>query len=158
MRVGWGFDAHRFGDIGTTLLGGVVADAGRGVDATSDGDVIAHAVADALLGAAAMGDLGEFFPSHDSRWQGADSMVILGEVVARVAGAGYRVGSVDVTVIAQTVRVAPIRGQIRRSLAGVLGVAVDAVSVKATTTDGLGFLGHDEGLAAAAVVVLSPVT
>ena len=155
MRVGWGFDAHRFGGSGATLLGGVIADAGRGVEATSDGDVLAHAVADALVGAAALGDLGLLFPSHDPRWQGADSMALLGEVVALVGAAGYRVGSIDVTVIAEKVRVAPHREEIRRNLASVLGIGITAVSVKATTTDGLGFLGRGEGLAAMAVVVLS---
>jgi 2-C-methyl-D-erythritol 2,4-cyclodiphosphate synthase len=155
MRVGWGFDSHRFGGSGPTLLGGVIADAGRGVEATSDGDVIAHAVADSLLGAAALGDLGDFFPSGDPRWKGADSMALLAEVVTRVVAAGYRVASIDVTVIAEAVRVSPHRGEIRRRLAAVLGVDIDAVSLKATTTDGLGFLGRDEGLAAAAVVVLS---
>jgi 2-C-methyl-D-erythritol 2,4-cyclodiphosphate synthase len=155
MRVGWGCDAHRFGGSGPTLLGGVVVDPGRGVEATSDGDVLAHAVADALLGAAALGDLGALFPSADPQWQGADSMALLAEVVARVTGAGYRVTSLDVTVIAERVRVAPYREAIRARLAGVLGVEAAAVSVKGTTTDGLGFLGRDEGLAAVAVAVLA---
>lgn len=156
MRVGWGCDAHRFGGAGPTLLGGVVADGTRGVEATSDGDVLAHAVADALLGAAALGDLGALFPSDDPRWQGADSMSLLAEVVARVAAGGYRVASLDATVIAQEVRVAPYREEIRRRLAAVLETDIAAVSVKATTTDGMGFLGRDEGLAAVALVVLEP--
>jgi len=155
MRVGWGCDAHRFGGPGRTLLGGVVADGARGVEATSDGDVLAHAVADALLGAAALGDLGTLFPSHDPRWHRADSMSLLAEVVARVAAAGYRVASLDATVIAEEVRVAPHREAIRGGLAVALEIDVAAVSVKATTTDGLGFLGRDEGLAAVAVVVLA---
>lgn len=154
MRVGWGFDAHRFGGAGRTLLGGVVADRARGVEATSDGDVLAHAVADALLGAAALGDLGALFPSGDPRWRGADSMGLLAEVVSRVMAAGYRVTSLDATVIAQEVRVAPHREAIRERLAAVLETDAVAVSVKATTTDGLGFLGRDEGLAAMAIVVL----
>ncbi|MFH1330962.1 MAG: 2-C-methyl-D-erythritol 2,4-cyclodiphosphate synthase [Actinomycetota bacterium] len=155
MRVGWGIDAHRFGGPGPTLLGGVVADDLRGVEATSDGDVLAHAAADALLGAAALGDLGSLFPSDDPRWAGADSMTLLAEVVARVAAAGYRVSSLDATVIAERVRVAPHREAIRCRLAGVLGVGAGAVSVKATSTDGLGFLGRDEGLAAVVVAVLA---
>jgi 2-C-methyl-D-erythritol 2,4-cyclodiphosphate synthase len=154
MRVGWGADAHRFGGPGRTLLGGVEVDAARGVEATSDGDVLAHAAADALLGAAALGDLGALFPSGDARWRGADSMSLLAEVVARVEAAGYRVGSLDATVIAERVRVAPHRDAIRARLAAVFGVEAGAVSVKATTTDGLGFLGRDEGLAAVVVAVL----
>lgn len=157
MRVGWGYDAHRFGGPGRTLLGGVVADDARGVEATSDGDVLAHAVADALLGAAALGDLGALFPSSDPRWQRADSMVLLAEVMARVAAAGYRVSSVDATVIAERVRVSPHREAIRARLAAVLQVDAAAVSVKATSTDGLGFVGRDEGLAAVAVAVLEPI-
>jgi 2-C-methyl-D-erythritol 2,4-cyclodiphosphate synthase len=152
--VGWGFDAHRFGGSGRTLLGGVEVDAVRGVEATSDGDVLAHATADALLGAAALGDLGALFPSSDARWRGADSMSLLSEVVARVAAAGFRVSSLDATVIAERVRVAPHRDAIRARLAAVLGAEAGAVSVKATTTDGLGFLGRDEGLAAVVVAVL----
>ena len=155
MRVGWGCDAHRFGGAGRTLLGGVVADDTRGVEATSDGDVLAHAAADALLGAAALGDLGGLFPSSDPRWQRADSMALLAEVMARVAAAGYRVSSLDATVIAERVRVSPCREAIRARLAAVLQVDAAAVSVKATSTDGLGFLGRDEGLAAVVVVVLA---
>ncbi|MCJ7726739.1 MAG: 2-C-methyl-D-erythritol 2,4-cyclodiphosphate synthase [Acidimicrobiia bacterium] len=154
VRVGWGFDAHRFASSGSVRMAGVVADDSRGMEATSDGDVPAHAVADALLGAAALGDLGSLFPSADPAWEGADSMELLDEVVMRVMAAGYRVVSIDLTVIAQTVRVSPHRDEIRGALADRLGVEVSAVSVKATTTDGMGFLGADEGLAAVAVAVL----
>ena len=154
VRVGWGFDAHRFSHAGPVLLCGVVADDERGVEATSDGDVPAHAVADALLGATALGDLGGMFPSDDPGSRGADSMQLLAEVNARVAEAGYRPASLDVTVIAQSVRVAPHREAIRTALADCLGIEREAVSVKATTTDGMGFLGADEGLAAVAVAVL----
>jgi len=156
MRVGWGADAHRFGGPGPTRLGGVVVDEGRGVVATSDGDVVAHAAADALLGAAALGDLGSLFPSEEPRWRGADSMALLAEVVARVRAAGLGVASLDATVVAERVRVAPHREAIRRGLAAVLGLEPGAVSVKATSTDGLGFLGRDEGLAAVVVAVLEP--
>ena len=155
MRVGWGTDAHRFGGPGPIRLGGVVVDEARGVDATSDGDVLAHAAADALLGAAALGDLGALFPSSDPRWQGADSMALLAVAVGRLQAAGYRVSSLDATVIAETVRVSPHREAIRRRLAEVLGVEMERVSVKATSTDGLGFLGRDEGLAAVVVAVLA---
>ena len=153
-RVGWGFDAHRFSESGRVLMAGVVADESRGIEATSDGDVPCHAVADSLLGAAALGDLGSLFPSDDLAWVDADSMGLLDEVVSRVIAAGYRVVSLDLTIIAQTVRVAPIRESLRAALAERLGVGPEAVSVKATTTDGMGFLGADEGLAAVAVAVL----
>ena len=154
VRIGWGFDAHRFSADGRVLLVGIVADDSRGVDATSDGDVPAHAVADALLGAAALGDLGVLFPSDDPAWEGADSMALLDEVMLRVMAAGYRVTSVDVTVIAQSVRVAPYREAMRITLSEHLGVETERVSVKATTTDGMGLLGADEGLAAVAVAVI----
>jgi 2-C-methyl-D-erythritol 2,4-cyclodiphosphate synthase len=154
MRVGWGLDAHRFSAAGRVLLAGVTADESRGVEATSDGDVLAHAVADAVLGAAALGDLGERFPSGHPASEGADSMELLSEVVALAAAAGFRVASVDVTVVAESVRIAPIRERIRRALAACLDVAPEAVSVKATTTDGMGWIGSGEGLAVAAVAVL----
>jgi len=152
VRIGWGFDAHRFSADGRVVLAGIVADDSRGVDATSDGDVPVHAVADAVLGAAALGDLGALFPSDDPAWIGADSMALLDEVMLRVMAAGYRVASVDVTVIAQSVRVSPHREAMRISER--LGVDVSSVSVKATTTDGMGLPGADEGLAAVAVAVL----
>lgn len=154
MRVGWGFDAHRFKGSGVVVMAGVVVDDARGVAATSDGDVPAHAVADALLGAAALGDLGALFPSDDPAWTDADSMEMVDDVMLRVMAAGYRVASIDLTIIAQTVRVAPHREAIRTALSLRLGIDLSSVSVKATTTDGMGFLGTDEGLAAVAVVVL----
>jgi len=134
------------------LLAGVPADQDRGLLGTSDADVVAHAVADALLGAAALGDLGSLFPSSDPRWSGADSMVLLGTVLERFAAQGLHIAHLDVTVVAQTVLVAPIREDIRIALGGVLEIDLGSVSVKATTTDGLGFLGDDEGVAAVAVV------
>lgn len=154
MRTGWGFDAHRFLPTGRVLVAGVEVAADRGVSATSDGDVAAHAVADALLGAAALGDLGELFPPGDSRYAGADSMALLADVVERVAAVGFVPAAVDVTVLAESVRIAPHREAIRTSLAAVLGIPTVAVSCKATTTDGMGFIGRDEGIAAVAVVTL----
>jgi 2-C-methyl-D-erythritol 2,4-cyclodiphosphate synthase len=154
MRVGNGFDAHRFSSTGSIIIGGVVVDGTRGVVATSDGDVLAHAVADALLGAAAVGDLGDLFPSSDPVWADADSMTLLSTVVRRLDGLGYRVASVDVTVIAESVRISPHRAAIRANLAAVLDVPGDAVSVKATTTDGMGFLGRNEGIAALATACM----
>lgn len=150
--TGWAVDVHRFGSGPPVLLAGVVADSRRGLLGTSDADVVAHAVADAMLGAVSLGDLGSFFPSDDPRWDDADSMVLLADVVHRCAGAGLSVHHVDVTVIAQTVRIAPIRERMRTRLAETLGIRIGAVSVKATTTDGLGFLGRDEGVAAIAAI------
>ena len=154
MRVGWGFDAHRFGGPGPLRLAGVVVDRARGLEGTSDADVVAHAVADALLGGAALGDLGTYFPSSDARWEGADSMELLRLVVERIGEAGFETASVDVTVIAETLRIASHREELRKSLAGALGLEAEAVSVKATSTDGLGMIGRDEGMAAVAVAVL----
>jgi len=154
MRVGWGFDAHRFGGRGPVLLAGVVVASDRGVVATSDGDVLAHAVADAVLGAAALGDLGVFFPSDDARLQNANSMDVLRTAVAAAGEAGWKAISIDATVVAEKVRVAPHRTAMRAALAAAMGLALSAVSVKATSTDGLGFIGRDEGLAAVCVAVL----
>jgi 2-C-methyl-D-erythritol 2,4-cyclodiphosphate synthase len=140
------------------VLAGIVADPDRGLLATSDGDVAAHALADALLGAAALADLGELFPSSDPRWEGADSMSLLAEVVRLAREQGWVSAHVDLTVVAQSVRVAPHRAAMRRSLAEVLGVAEEVVSVKATTTDHMGSIGRDEGVAAVAVVTVVPAT
>ena len=152
MKIGWGFDVHRFGGDPPVLFAGVHADSDRGLVGTSDADVVAHAVADALLGAAALGDVGGLFPSSDPRWSGADSMDLLRIVVDRFSARDLTVSHLDVTIIAQSVLVAPIREDIQAALGNVLGIDVGGVSVKATTTDGLGFLGRDEGVAAVAVV------
>ena len=140
------------------VLCGVVAAHDRGLVATSDGDVALHAVADALLGAAALGDLGMHFPSTDPAWQGVSSSDILRHVVSLVHGAGYSPGNVDVTVVAQSVPIAPHREAMRAALAEYLGIAHDLVSVKATTTDGLGFTGRDEGIAVFAVATVQPLS
>lgn len=150
MRVSWGFDAHRFGGDPPVLLAGVPVDSDRGVLATSDGDLVAHAVGDALLGAAGLDDLGAHFPSSDPRWEGADSMDLLARVVAMCSD--IDIHYVDVTVIAQDVRVAPHRIAIRDAVARVLGISAELISVKATTTDGMGGIGAGEGIAATAVV------
>lgn len=154
MRVGLGFDAHRSGGDGPVTLAGVVVSSERGLLGTSDADVAAHAVADALLGAAALGDLGTHFPSSDSRWEGANSMDLLKRVVTMLTEAGHRPGNVDLTIVSQSVRVAPHRATMRTNLAAVLAIDVDAVSVKATTTDHLGAIGRDEGVAAMAIAGL----
>jgi 2-C-methyl-D-erythritol 2,4-cyclodiphosphate synthase len=155
MRVGLGFDAHRFGGEGPIVLGGVVFATDRGLEGTSDADVASHAVADALLGAAALGDLGAHFPASDERWNGADSMALLERVVALLADAGQQPSNVDVTVVAQSVRISPHREEMRHRLADVLAIDISAVSVKATTTDHLGAIGRDEGIAALAVATIT---
>jgi 2-C-methyl-D-erythritol 2,4-cyclodiphosphate synthase len=156
-RVGWGFDAHRLDGNPPLKLGGVVVSDSTGVSATSDGDVLAHAVTDALLGACVLGDLGTHFPSDHPASVDADSMELLQRIVAMATGAGWQASHVDVTVVAETVRVSHHRDEITANLAGVLGLDVTGVSVKATTTDGLGFIGRGEGIAAVAVVTVEPV-
>jgi 2-C-methyl-D-erythritol 2,4-cyclodiphosphate synthase len=152
MRVGWGVDVHPLGGDPPVILGGVVVDETRGVHATSDGDVAAHAVCDALLGAACLGDLGQHFPSSDARWQGVSSLDLLRRVVVMAGDVGVLTDFVDVTVVAEAVMVSPHRQAIRDGLAAAIGIDVSAVSVKATTTDGLGLVGRGEGIAAMAVV------
>lgn len=155
MRVGIGFDAHRFDmDPRPLVLGGVTVDQTRGLAATSDGDVVAHAITDAVLGAAGLGDMGDHFPSNDPRWELANSLEMLRAAVSAVATLGYRPHSVDVTVVAESVRVSPFRTEMREALASSLGLSIDNVSVKATSTDGMGSIGADEGMAALAVAVL----
>jgi 2-C-methyl-D-erythritol 2,4-cyclodiphosphate synthase len=151
-RVGIGFDVHAFNSTPPIVLGGVVVDTERGVDATSDGDVVCHAVTDAVLGAANLGDMGMHFPSSDSRWHGADSTEMLRESVRMAADKSLSVLAVDVTVISQSVRIGPFRDAIRAGLAAAVGLDAERVSVKATTTDSIGALGRDEGIAAMAVV------
>lgn len=153
-RVGQGFDVHRLEPGEGVVLGGVRIACPYQVVAHSDGDVLIHALCDALLGAAALGDIGRFFPDSDPRYKGVDSRVLLREVVARVAAAGWQVGNVDLTLIAQVPRVAPHAAKMRQALAADLGVADSAVSVKATTSEGLGFTGRVEGIAAQAIAML----
>lgn len=155
IRVGWGYDAHRFEGPGPLILAGVTVDQSRGVAATSDGDVVAHAVVDAILGAAGLGDIGQHFPSDDPRWRDADSMAMVRQAAMSAHEAGWYMAGCDVTVVAETVRIAPHRQAMREALADQLAVVEpDSVSVKASTTDGLGFIGRDEGLAVTALVVL----
>ena len=153
-RVGFGYDAHRFGGDGPVVLAGVSIDHEMGVIGTSDADVASHAVCDALLGAGALGDLGEFFPSDDKRWQGAQSTGFVSTCARMVREAGFEIRNVDITIIAQSVRVSPYRRAMRENLASALSVPLSCVSVKATTTDRLGWIGSGEGLAAHAVAVL----
>jgi 2-C-methyl-D-erythritol 2,4-cyclodiphosphate synthase len=154
MRIGWGFDAHRFGGAGPIVLAGVVVDPTRGIEATSDGDVVAHAVADALLGALALGDIGVHFPSSDPEMEGMDSMELLAKVVRIVEDRGSLVGNIDVTVIAQSVRIGPHREEMRDRLAAIVRIDRSSISVKATTTDEMGSIGRDEGIAVTAAVTV----
>jgi len=156
VRIGHGFDVHRLEPGNGVVLGGVAIACPYRVVAHSDGDVLIHALCDALLGAAALGDLGRWFPDTDARWRGVDSRALLREVVRKLAAAGWRAGNVDLTLIAQVPRVAPHVAKMRQVLASDLGVGVgaDAVSVKATTSEGLGFTGRREGIAAHAVALL----
>ena len=153
-RVGHGFDVHRLEPGDGVVLGGVRIPCGYRVIAHSDGDVLIHALCDALLGAAALGDIGHLFPDTDAQYRGADSRGLLREVVRQLAAAGWRVGNVDLTLIAQVPRVAPHVAAMRRHLAGDLGLAEDAVGIKATTSEGLGYTGRREGIAAHAVALL----
>ncbi|TFH84997.1 2-C-methyl-D-erythritol 2,4-cyclodiphosphate synthase [Billgrantia azerbaijanica] len=154
FRIGHGFDVHRFGDGDHLMIGGVAIPFAHGFVAHSDGDVLLHAVCDALLGACALGDIGHHFPDTDPAWAGADSRALLRRVVARVGEAGYRVGNLDATVIAQAPKLAPHLAAMVEYLAADLGVSRDAVNVKATTSERLGFTGRGEGIAAEAVVLL----
>jgi 2-C-methyl-D-erythritol 2,4-cyclodiphosphate synthase len=155
FRVGTGFDAHRLVAGRPLVLGGVEVPSERGLEGHSDGDCLLHALCDALLGAAAAGDMGRHFPSGDPRWKGASSSLFLDEVVRIVAGLGYEVVNVDVTLIAQAPVLAPHLDRMRRTVGDRLGVAPDAVSIKAKSTDRLGALGREEGIAAQAIALLS---
>ena len=154
MRIGHGYDVHRLTEGRDLILGGVKIEHSLGLLGHSDADVLLHAVSDALLGAAALGDIGKHFPDTDPRYAGADSRVLLREVVRLIGEAGYRVGNVDATVLAQRPKLAPHIQKMRENIAADLGVEVGRVSVKATTEEHLGFTGREEGIAAHAVCLL----
>ena len=154
MRIGHGFDVHAFGPGDVVHVGGVAIPHDHGVVAHSDGDVALHALCDALLGAAGLGDIGGMFPDTDAKWKGADSRALLRAVVERLAGQGLRAANADVTIIAQAPRMAAHIPQMRERIAADLGIATARVNVKATTTERLGYIGRSEGLAAHAVVLL----
>ena len=157
MRIGHGYDVHRLVSGRALILGGVTIPYEKGLDGHSDADVLAHAVMDALLGAAAMGDIGKLFPDNDDRYLGADSMELLREVSRRLEGAGYRLGNLDATVIAQRPKLAPYIDAMRARIADALGADISAVSVKATTEEHLGFTGDGSGIAAHAVCLIEPL-
>ena len=157
MRIGHGYDVHRLVEGRSLILGGVRIPFEKGLDGHSDADVLTHAVMDALLGAAAMGDIGKLFPDTDDRYLGADSIALLREVDRRLTEAGYRLGNLDVTVIAQRPKLAPYINQMRQNLAAALHTELQNVSVKATTEEHLGFTGSGEGIAAHADCLLEPL-
>ena len=154
MRIGSGVDVHSFGPGDHVMLGGVRVPHSRGVIAHSDGDVVLHALCDALLGAAGLGDIGQHFRDTDPRWKGADSRRFIVGAMEMLRARKLRVGNADVTVLAEAPKVGPVREQIRSQVAELLGVPADRVNIKATTTEKLGFLGRAEGIAAQAVVLL----
>jgi 2-C-methyl-D-erythritol 2,4-cyclodiphosphate synthase len=154
LRVGTGLDAHRFSDDVPLVLGGVDFPGERGLAGHSDGDVLAHALIDAVLGAAGRGDIGELFPSGDPQWLDASSLRLLQRAYEVVKNAGYELVNADCVLVGEEPRVAPLRDAMRARLAGAMGVSPDRIAVRATTTDGLGFTGRREGLAAHAVALL----
>jgi 2-C-methyl-D-erythritol 2,4-cyclodiphosphate synthase len=154
MRIGLGIDVHAFGPGDFVMLGGVRVPHSHGVVAHSDGDVVLHALCDALLGAAGLGDIGQHFRDTDPQWKGADSRSFVRSVMNMLLIRKLRVSNADITVIAEAPKVGPVRDQIRRQVAELLEVAEDQVNVKATTTERLGYLGRREGIAAEAVVLL----
>ena len=155
LRIGHGYDVHRLVAERPLILGGVAIPYERGLLGHSDADVLAHAVMDALLGAAALGDIGGMFPDSDDRWRGADSLRLLEQVTARLAESGWAIGNVDATVLAQAPKLAPHIPEMRRRLAAAMGIDVTQVSVKATTEEHLGFTGAGEGMACHAVALLT---
>jgi 2-C-methyl-D-erythritol 2,4-cyclodiphosphate synthase len=154
LRIGLGVDAHALAEGVPLVLGGVELEHPRGLAGHSDGDVIAHALTDAILGAAGLGDIGGLFPSSDERWRGADSLDLLRDAYAQVREAGYALVNADCVLIGEEPKIAPHREEMRRRLAAALGVEAERVNVRATTTDRLGFTGRGEGLAAEAVALL----
>ncbi|MCD7749796.1 MAG: 2-C-methyl-D-erythritol 2,4-cyclodiphosphate synthase [Oscillospiraceae bacterium] len=155
MRIGHGYDAHRLAEGRKLILGGVEIPFEKGLEGHSDADVLLHALADAILGAAAMGDIGHLFPDSDPATEGIDSRVILRAAAEKAAVAGYHVDNCDVTVIAQRPKLAPYLDAMRRNIADDLGIDLTAVSVKATTEEYMGFTGSGEGMSCHAVVLLS---
>lgn len=154
MRIGHGYDVHRFGDGDHIVMGGVSIPSKQGLMAHSDGDVALHALCDALLGACALGDIGRYFPDTDAQYANIDSRELLRDVYQKVCSEGYQLVNADITIIAQAPKMAPHIAAMCHCIASDLGVAIDAVNVKATTTEKLGFTGREEGIAVHAVVLL----
>lgn len=158
MRVGIGYDVHRFAANRRLVLGGVEIPHAVGLLGHSDADVLLHAIADAVLGAAALGDIGQHFPPSDPAYRDADSLELLAEALRLVADAGFRVGNVDATIIAEAPRVLPHAPAMRARIAFALRIEVSDVSIKATTNEGMGFVGREEGIAALAIATLFPIS
>jgi len=154
IRIGQGYDVHRFIDEGDVILGGVTIDYEKGLEAHSDGDVVLHALSDALLGAAALGDIGKHFPDTDPEFKGADSRVLLRHVYGIVQQKGYQLVNADITIIAQAPKMAPHIVAMCKNIAEDLQVEIDCINVKATTTEKLGFEGRKEGIAVQAIVLV----
>ncbi|MBR6405927.1 MAG: 2-C-methyl-D-erythritol 2,4-cyclodiphosphate synthase [Lachnospiraceae bacterium] len=157
MRIGTGYDVHRLAEGRDLIIGGVKIPYERGLLGHSDADVLLHAIADALLGAAALGDIGKLFPDSDPKYKGADSRMLLSEVGARIWAAGYRIENVDSTIIAQAPKMAPYHDEMVQNIAAALQIDPSRVSVKATTEEHLGFTGRGEGISAQAVCLLAAV-
>ncbi len=155
MRIGQGYDAHKFKKGGRLVLGGVEVPYEKGMEAHSDGDVVIHALCDALLGAMALGDIGKHFPDTDDSYKGIDSRLLLKEVMNKVRQGGMKLGNADITIIAQEPKLAPHIQAMRNILADDMSTAINNVSVKATTTEKMGFTGRAEGIAVTAVVLLT---
>ncbi|MBK8283999.1 MAG: 2-C-methyl-D-erythritol 2,4-cyclodiphosphate synthase [Ahniella sp.] len=154
IRIGHGFDVHAFREGDSVWLGNLKIPHDRGIEAHSDGDVVLHALCDALLGALALGDIGQHFPPSDPRWKGADSAVFLQHVLGLVRAKGYELGNADLTILAERPKIGPHRLAMRERIASIVGCDIERISVKATTTEKLGFTGREEGIAAEAVVLL----
>ncbi len=155
IRIGHGYDVHKFAEGQKLIIGGVNIPHTHGLEAHSDGDILIHALCDALLGAAALGDIGKHFPDTDPEFKGADSRVLLRHVYAIVQEKGYSLGNADITIIAQAPKMAPYIGAMCKNIAADLSVDVDCINVKATTTEKLGFEGRKEGIAVQAVVLIN---
>jgi 2-C-methyl-D-erythritol 2,4-cyclodiphosphate synthase len=155
LRIGQGYDAHRFTEGGQLVLGGVPVEFEKSLAAHSDGDVALHALCDALLGAAAMGDIGRHFPDTDQNFKGIDSRILLRNVCAKLTAQGYTVGNIDLTIVAQKPKLAPYIDRMRATIATDLQIEIDSVNVKATTTEGMGFEGRGEGISSYAVALLN---
>ena len=154
MRIGHGYDAHKFAENRKCIICGVDVPFEKGLAGHSDADVAAHALMDALLGAAALGDIGQMFPDTDEKWKGADSLKLLGAVINRINENGYKFGNCDITIIAQKPKMKAYIPQMRQNIADAIGCDIGCVSVKATTEEGMGFTGRVEGIAAHAVVLI----
>lgn len=157
MRIGYGFDVHRFGGEGPCVLGGVKVPYTQGLVAHSDGDVVLHALSDALLGALALGDIGHFYPDNDDKYLNIDSRILLRDVYAKVQCLGYRLVNCDITIMAQAPKMAPYELNMRENVACDLKCDLSDVSIKATTTEKLGFTGRGEGIAVSAVVLIEKI-